>query len=68
MTHTIKSFNNLPLSLVKIHQSMESAASLQNEHESSITCSLLSDDILFGKGRLLMEHDREYTINTITRF
>ena len=68
MTHTIKSSYNLPLSLAKIHQSMESAASLQNEHESSITCSLLSDDILFGKGRLLMAHDREYAINTITRF
>ena len=47
---------------------MENAASLQIDHGSSITCSLLSDDILFGKGRLLMEHDREYAINTITRF
>ena len=44
---------------------MESAASLQIDDESSITCSLLSD-IVFGKGRLLMEHDREYAINTIT--
>lgn len=68
MARTIKNFKNLPLSLAKRHQSMESAASLQIDDESSITCSLLSGDIVFGKGRLLMEHDREYAINIITRF
>lgn len=28
----------------------------------------MSDDIVLGKGKLLMEHDRDYAINMVTRF
>ena len=47
---------------------MESAASIQIDQESAAPCSLVSHNIVPGKGKILLEHDREYAINTITRF
>ena len=68
IAHKTKNFKNLPLSLAKRHQSMESAASIQIDEECDASCAIVSDDIVFGKGKMLMEHDRQYAINMITRF
>ena len=68
MARTIKNFKNLPLSLAQRYQSMEGAAFVQIDQESAALCPILSDDIVLGKGRMLMGHDKEYAINTITRF
>ena len=68
MACTIKNFKNLPFSLAQRHQSMESATSLQIDSESIDSGTIVSDDVTFGKGKLLLGHDQEYALNTITRF
>ena len=67
IARTIKNFKNLPLSLVKRHQSMECVASIQIDEERSRSCPFWSD-IALGKGRMLHGNDKDYAINTITRF
>ena len=39
---------------------MEGAAFVQIDQESAALCPTLSDDIVLGKGRMLMGHDKEY--------
>ena len=39
---------------------MGSAASIQIDEECDASCAIVSDDIVFGKGKMLMEHDRQY--------
>ena len=68
MARVIKYFKNLPLSLAQRHQSMESATSLEIDGESVDSCPMVSDDITFGKGKLLFGHDLQYALNTIRRF
>jgi len=68
MARTIKNFKNLPFFLAQRHQSMESATSLQIDSESIDSGTIVPDDVTFGKGKLLLGHDQEYALNTITRF
>lgn len=68
MARVIKKFKNLPLSLALRHQSMESAKSLGIHGESVGSCPMVSDDMTFGKGKLLLGHDLQYALNTIMRF
>ena len=62
MARVIKKFKNLPLSLALRHQSMESAKSLEIHGESVGSCPMVSDDMTFGKGKLLLGHDLQYAL------
>lgn len=69
MARKIKNFKNLPLSLAKRHQSMESAAAIQIDEECDTdSCPLVDNEVQYGKGKLLFDHDREYASNTIQKF
>lgn len=69
MARKIKNFKNLPLSLAKRHQSMESALAIKiDEGNDTNSCPSVDNDVLLGKGKLLLDHERDYAINMIKRF
>lgn len=69
MACKIKNFKNLPLSLAERHQGMESAAAIQiNEGSDTDSCQMVDKDVQLGKGKVLLDHDKEYAVNMIKRF
>jgi len=69
MAPKIKNFKNLPLSPAERHQGMERAAAIQiNEGGDMGSCQMVDKDVQLGKGKVLVDHDKEYAVNMIKRF